>query len=117
MIGNDPGYQAWMDAIRRQMAIYQQQTDNARGALSYIAAPQSPATFGYAPAQNASNALMSRANNTATALLSPTNPFNFQLMNYMMNAPGGNTIGLPGDSGVDSSNALLAQLLGRSGVG
>lgn len=115
MIGNDPGYQAWMQAIRQTSDRYKYLTDNARDALSYIAAPQSPATYGYGPM---ANALLSRANNTSTALLSPTNPFNPQLMAYMMNAPGGNTIGLPDDSNAPVSNPqLLMALLGRSGVG
>lgn len=109
--------QQWYNAYLQAQQAYFQQQNSQLASLAYQQAPSSPVSYGYGQMPNALQGQAGPPNNAATALFRPTNPFNFQLMNYIMNAPGGQTIGLPGDGTQSASPELLASILGRSGVG
>lgn len=119
MIGIDP---TWLQTIRQQMQQYQQATDAQIDAATYHQAMNYPRNYGVM--RRFANPLLSTAQNSATALFGASNPEAGNLLQayFAGNAPGGNTIGLPGGdmvggSQVGSPDELIAALLSRQGMG
>lgn len=108
---------AWEATVRQQNRAYQDKIDNDLKGATYQQAAGFPRLWGNSPLANALTQRAGPPNNPATGLFDPKNPFNFYLAQYMANAPGGNTIDLPGADASDQSNLLLSGLLNRTGVG